>query len=109
MSTRKNCKKGLKKDKASGKCVSLEELKDRKLRTSTLKKLEKKQKQMIVVNEKFHILVKQALDADKAGKPMSSAILIKKYAVNNKALDKIGNLHSLEKIIFDIEEKYSDM
>ena len=112
MSTKK-CLKGLRKDKISGKCVSLEELKGRQKRSKTLKKLDKITKKSDLINEKTIKAQKNwhdNLDYKKDGNTETSESKKrqKSFLKLEKELKKIHvQEDKLEKYVGDIEEKYN--
>ena len=112
MSTKK-CLKGLRKDKISGKCVSLEELKARQKRSKTLKKIDKIDKNLETFINKL----------EKARESWKTNIKTKKNGIDQtsksnkkyKKLQKLENEYKkisnnnliLDKEVGDIEEKYN--
>lgn len=109
--TTKRCPKGLKKDKSSGKCVTLGEFNARKKRSVTLKKMDK--------NKIKYDMIKQKVDA--AHKDWSENIEYTKTGNEtsksynrNKVMKKLEKELSkntaegvkLETLVADIEDAY---
>ena len=115
MSTKK-CSKGLKKDKISGECVSLDELNARKKRSTTLKKIDKIDKKYDLCLEKVKTTQKIWLDClnDTGKYRINYKSHTRKTQQKYKKLQNVETklktiseqLDVLTKIVGDIEEKY---
>ena len=111
MSTKKRCAKSLKKDKSSGKCVSVKEFNDRKKRSKTLKKIDKMNKKIEIFDDKIETARKTWDDNIEYKKnnteTSESNKRHKKLIKLTKEKSKITVLSTnLEKCVGDIEEKY---
>ena len=112
MSTRKNCKKGLKKDKPTGKCVSAAEFNDRKKRSKTLKKMDKINKKVLVLDDKTkeaNKLWKDNVEYKPNGSETSASTKrYKKFIKMEKDYEAcVKHVTKLEDEVGDLEDKHN--